>query len=175
MAPLFILVISFLVLRAVGFLGVRRLSSWREAGLLAVMIMFLFTGFTHFTPMKHDYALMLPGFVPMKVWVIHLTGALQILGAIGLLVPRTRRLAGISLALLLVAMFPGNVYAALNDVPFRGEPPTPLWLRTPIQLLFIGMVLWTSTRRSSSKEDEQPQVEEPIVEHEQPSRQGATS
>jgi uncharacterized membrane protein len=175
MAPLFILVISLLVLRAVGFLGVRRLSSWREAGLLAVVIMFLFTGATHFTPMKHDYALMLPAFMPMKVWVIDLTGALQILGAIGLLVPRTRRLAGICLALLLVAMFPGNVYAALNDVPFRGEPPTPLWLRTPIQLLFIGMVLWTSTRRSSSKKDEQPRVEESIVGHEQSSRQGAPS
>ncbi len=174
MAPLFILVISFLVLRAIGLLGVKRLSSWQEAGLLAVAIMFLFTGSTHFTTMKHDYAAMLPGFVPMKVSIIHLTGVLQITGAIGLLVPRTRRLAGIGLALLLVGMFPGNVYAALNDVPFRGEPPTPLWLRTPIQLFYVGMVLWTSTKRPSP-EVEQPQVKEPVVEHEQPSRQGASS
>jgi uncharacterized membrane protein len=72
----------------------------------------------------------------------------------------------------LVAMFPGNVYAALNDVPFRGEPPTPLWLRTPVQLFFIGMVLWTSNKRRSEKV-EQPQ--EPVVEHEQSSRQGAPS
>ncbi len=174
MAPLFILVISFLVLRAVGLLGVRKLSSWRESGLLAVAIMFLFTGFTHFGDMKHDYAAMLPGFVPTKVWVIHLTGALQILGAVGLLVPRTRRLAGICLALLLVAMFPGNVYAALNDVPFRGEPPTPLWLRTPIQLIYIGIVLWTSTKRRPERV-EQPQTREPAVEPEQRSREGATS
>ena len=174
MAPLFILVISFLVLRTIGLLGVRRLSSWREAGLLAVAIMFLFTGATHFGAMKHDYAAMLPGFVPMKVWVIHLTGALQIAGAVGLLVPRTRRLAGVALALLLVAMFPGNVYAALTDVPFRGEPPTPLWLRTPIQLLFIGMVLWTSTTRQPGRV-EQPRAEEPAVEPEQPYRQGAPS
>jgi uncharacterized membrane protein len=173
-APLFILVISFLVLRAIGLLGVRRLSSWQEAGLLAVAIMFLFTGSTHFTAMKHDYAAMLPGFVPMKVSIIHLTGVLQITGAIGLLVPRTRRLAGIGLALLLVAMFPGNVYAAVNEIPFRGEPPTPLWLRTPIQLFYIGMVLWTSTKRPSERV-EQPQAKEPVVEHEQPSRQGAPS
>jgi uncharacterized membrane protein len=78
------------------------------------------------------------------------------------------------LALLLVAMFSGNVYAALNDVPFRGEPPTPLWLRTPIQLFFIGMVLWTSTKRRS-EDVEQPQLREPVVEHEQPSRQSAPS
>jgi uncharacterized membrane protein len=174
MAPLFILVISFLVLRAIGLLGVRRLSSWQEAGLVAVAIMFLFTGSTHFTAMKHDYAAMLPGFAPMKVSIIHMTGALQIAGAIGLLVPRTRRLAGLGLALLLVAMFPGNVYAALNDVPFRGEPPTPLWLRTPIQLFYIGMIWWASIKRPSPKV-EQPQVKEPVVEHDQPSRQGAPS
>jgi uncharacterized membrane protein len=55
---------------------------------------------------------------------------------------------------------PGNVYAAVNEVPFRGEPPTPLWLRTPIQLLFIGMVLWTSVRKPLDRV-EAPRVEEP--------------
>jgi uncharacterized membrane protein len=110
----------------------------------------------------------------MKVSIIHLTGALQIAGAVGLLIPRTRRLAGICLALLLVAMFPGNVYAALNEVPFRGEPPTPLWLRTPIQLFFIGMVLWTSIKERP-KEVGRPRLEERVAEHEQPSRQGASS
>jgi uncharacterized membrane protein len=149
MAPLFVLVISFLLLRGVGFLGVRRLSSWREAGLIAVVIMFLFTGVRHFSGMKHDYAAMLPGPLSGNLGIIYLTGALQIAGAVGLLISRTRRLAGICLVLLLVAMFPGNVYAAVNEVPFRGEPPTPLWLRTPIQLFFIGMVWWTSIRKPS--------------------------
>ena len=174
MAPLVILVISFILLRGVGLLGVRRLSSWREAGLYAVAIMFLFTGATHFSGMKHDYAAMLPEPLSGNLGMIYLTGVLQIAGAVGLLIPRTRRLAGICLALLLVAMFPGNVYAAINEIEFRGEPPTPLWLRAPIQLFFIGMVLWTSTKRRSEKV-EQPQVKEPVVEHEQPSRQGASS
>jgi uncharacterized membrane protein len=97
--------------------------------------------------MRHDYAAMLPGTLSGNVGLIYLTGALQIAGAVGLLISRTRRLAGICLVLLLVAMFPGNMYAAVNEVPFRGEPPTPLWLRTPIQLFFIGMVLWTSVSK----------------------------
>jgi hypothetical protein len=57
-------------------LGVRRLSSWKEAGLLAVTIMFLYTGSTHFSAIKQEYAAVRPGFVPMKVWIIHLTGTL---------------------------------------------------------------------------------------------------
>jgi uncharacterized membrane protein len=155
MAPVFVLVVSFLLLRGLGLLGVGRLSSWREAGLLAVAITFLFTGATHFTAIKHDYAAMLPGPLSGNLCVIYLTGALQMAGAVGLLIPRTRRLAGICLVLLLVAMFPGNVYAAVNEVPFRGEPPTPLWLRTPIQLLFIGAVLWTAVSGGVNHEDTQ--------------------
>lgn len=174
MAPLFILVVTFLVLRTIGLLGVKILSSWREAGLFAVTIMFLFTGVTYFIDMKYNYAAMLPGFAPMKVSIIHLTGALQILGAIGLLIPRTRRLAGVCLALLLVAMFPGNVYAAINGGPFRGEPPTPLWLRAPIQLFFIGMTLWTSIGKRPNEVGQQL-TGRPAGEHEQPARQGASS
>lgn len=158
MAALFVLVISFLLLRGLGLLGVRRLSSWREAGLMAVVILFLFTGSTHFSAMKHDYAAMLPSPLSGNLGIIYLTGVLEIAGALGLLVPRTRRLAGICLVLYLLAVFPGNVYAAVNEVPFRGEPPTPLWLRTPIQLFFIGMVWWTAVRRPLERA-EAPRVE----------------
>jgi uncharacterized membrane protein len=162
MAPLFVLVVSFLLLRGLGLLGIRRLSSWREAGLIAVVITFLFTGATHFTGMKQDYAAMVPGPLSGNLGIIYLTGALQIAGAVGLLIPRTRRLAGLCLVVLLVAMFPGNVYAAVNEVPFRGEPPTPLWLRTPIQLFFIGMVWWTSVSKPRDEQAEAPPAASPI-------------
>jgi uncharacterized membrane protein len=72
---------------------VRQLSSWKEAGLIAVATMFLSTGSTHFTVMKHDYAAMLPSPLSENNLIIYLTGALQIAGAVGLLVPRTWRLA----------------------------------------------------------------------------------
>ena len=150
MTSVFVLAISFLVLRGVGWLGVKRLSSWREAGRGALVIMFVFTGVSHFTTMKYDFAAMIPPPLPNDLWVIYLTGVLEIVGAIGLLIPRTRRLAGICLVLLLVALFPANVYAALNEIPLRGEAPTPLWLRTPMQLLFIGMVWWTSIKAPAS-------------------------
>ena len=146
MTSVFVLVVSFLVLRGVGWLGVKQLSSWRNAGRLALVIMFLFTGTFHFTSMKYDFAAMIPAPLPNDLWVIYLTGVLEIVGALGLLIPRTRKLAGICLVLLLVALFPANVYAALNEIPLRGEAPTPLWLRGPIQLLFIGMVWWTSIK-----------------------------
>jgi len=144
MAPVFVLAISLILLRAVGWLGVKRLSSWRDAGRIALAAMFLFTGATHFSGMQHDYAAMVPDPLPRSLWVIYLTGLLQLAGAIGLLIPRLRTMAGICLAILLIAMFPANVNAAVNGIPFRGEPPTELWLRVPIQILFIWMIWWAS-------------------------------
>jgi uncharacterized membrane protein len=113
--------------------------------------MFLFTSTAHFSSMKHDLAAMMPEPLPDGLWIIYLTGVFEIAGAIGLLIPRTRRLAGIGLLLLLVAMFPANVNAALNGIPLGGEPATALWLRTPMQLLFVAMVWWTSVAYPESR------------------------
>jgi uncharacterized membrane protein len=155
-------------------LGVERLSSWRAAGRGALAIMFVFTGASHFTGMKHDFAAMIPPPLPNGLWVIYLSGLFEIAGAVGLLIPRTRKLAGICLVLLLVALFPANVYAALSEVPLRGEAATPLWIRTPMQLLYIGVVWWTSIK-APPKEVGPPRVKEPVVERQQPSREGASS
>jgi uncharacterized membrane protein len=174
MVSLFVLVISFILLRGLGWIGVKHLSSWRDAGRFALVIMFLFTGTSHFTSMKYDLAAMIPAPLPNGLWVIYLTGFFEIAGAVGLLIPRTRKLAGICLVLLLVGLFSANVNAALNEIPLRGEAATPLWIRTPMQLLYIGMVWWTSIKEHP-KEVERPWVEERVAEHEQPSRQGASS
>ena len=173
MASLFVLVISFILLRGLGWIGVKRLSSWRDAGRYALVIMFLFTGSSHFSNMKHDFAAMIPAPFPNGLWVIYLTGLFEIAGAIGLLIPRTRKLAGICLVLLLVGLFSANVNAALNEIPLRGEAATPLWIRTPMQLLYIGMVWWTSIK-ARPKGVEPSRVKEPVVER-QPSREGASS
>jgi uncharacterized membrane protein len=158
MVSVFVLVMSTLLLRGVGWLGVKQLSSWRDASRGGLVIMFLFTGASHFTSMKYDFAAMIPAPLPDDLWVIYLSGVLEIAGAIGLLIPRTRKVAGICLVLLLVALFPANVNAALNEIPLRGEAPTPLWLRAPMQLLFIGMVWWTSIKEPATtrRGEEQP-------------------
>ena len=87
---------------------------------------------------------MVPKAFPNPRVLVHFTGVLEVLGAVGLLVPATRSFAGLGLALLLVAMFPANVNVSRKEVELRGKAPTPLRLRTPMQLLFIGMTLWVA-------------------------------
>ena len=147
MVPFYIFVISSLLLRGVGWLGVPYLNSWQQAVRVALTITFLFTGATHFTEMKQDYAAMIPSPFPKSLWLIYLTGILEIAGAIGLLLPRVRGIAGVCLIVLLVALFPANINAALNNIPFRGQPPTALWLRALIQICFIVAIWWSSISR----------------------------
>ena len=144
MVPFGLLLVSLLVFRSLGALGVEPLSDWRNAAALALAVMFLFMASAHFTSMRRDLIAMVPSVFPRPELLVSVTGVLEVLGAVGLLVPATRSVAGIGLILLLVAMFPANVAAARGQVPLRGRPPTPLPLRLSLQLVFIGMTWWAT-------------------------------
>jgi len=107
--------------------------------------MFVFTATAHFNKMKHDLARMIPVYFPRPLLIVYTTGVLELLGAAGLVLPEFRRVAGICLIALLIGMFIANVNAAQKGVTLCGKPPTPLWLRAPMQILF-GVLLWWSTR-----------------------------
>jgi uncharacterized membrane protein len=143
-ASLFVLVLTAVALRIAGWLGVTPLTSWRTVGRTSSSVMLLFTGSSHFSSMKEDFMAMLPDPVPKDVRIIYITGLAEIAGAIGLLIPNTRRAAGVALVIQLAAMFPANVNATLTDIPLRGKPPTTLWLRAPMQLLYIAVIWLTA-------------------------------
>lgn len=145
MALLVVLFTSWFIFRGIGALGVGALATWHDSARYALAVMFVFTSIAHFNKMKHDLARMVPHVFPRPMLIIYLTGMLEFLGAVGLLLPRFLSLAGICLIALLIAMFPANVKAALEHTTLRGKPATGLWLRAPMQLLFIGL-LWWSTR-----------------------------
>ena len=144
MVPLGVLLASLLVFRTFGALGFEPLSEWRTAAACALAVMFLFTASAHFTRTKKDLIAMVPSVFPRPELLVSATGVLEVLGAVGLLVPATRSLAGTGLILLLVAMFPANVAAARKGMPLRGKPPTPLPLRLFLQLVFIGTTWWAT-------------------------------
>ena len=121
------------------------LASWQDSARYALVVMFIFTATAHFNKMKHDLARMIPPYFPRPLLVVYITGVLALLGAVGLMLPAFHTLAGICLIALLVGIFIANVNAAQRGVTLRGKPPTPLWLRAPMQILFIAL-LWWSTR-----------------------------
>jgi len=144
MIVLLVLLGSWLILRGAGALGVTALGTWHESVRYALAFMFVFTSVAHFNRMRHDLARMIPSFFPRPMLIIYITGVCEFLGAAGLLVQKFRSLAGICLILLLGGMFTANVNAALKAMTLGGRPVTALWLRTPMQILFIGLIWWAS-------------------------------
>lgn len=79
-----------------------------------------------------------------------MTGILEIAGAIGLVLPRTSRLAAAWLIVLFAAMFPANVHAARQNLKIGGRPVTPLPLRAAVQAGLIAAAAATMFRNAGS-------------------------
>jgi len=99
--------------------------------------MFLFTASAHWGKRRVDLIAMVPPAIPRPDLMVTLTGVLEILGAVGLLIPTTAKAAAACLMVLLIALFPANIRAAREKLTIGGKPATPLLLRTLLQVIFI--------------------------------------
>ncbi len=113
-----------------------RAGRWILAGLFVV------SGTLHFVA-PEPFVRIVPPMLPSPRALVWISGGAELLGGIGLLVPRSRRAAGYGLALLLVAVFPANVYMAVAHVPSSGWMGNPWlqWLRLPLQVPLIWLAL----------------------------------
>lgn len=143
MIVLVILIGSALLFRVLGFLGVPVFATWRDSTLGALAVMFCFTGIAHFGRFRADIEKMVPPWVPNPRRIVMWTGICEILGAMGLLIPETRFVAGICLIILLVAVFPANIHAARTGATLGGRAVSALWIRAPMQVLLIMLIAWT--------------------------------
>lgn len=112
-------------------------------GLIAAI--FVAAGALHFVTPEF-YLRIMPPYVPLHREMVALSGAAEILGGVGVLVPRVRRWAGVGLMLLLVAVFPANVEMALHPARY-GVAPAAAWLRLPLQPLLVLWIWWATRER----------------------------
>ena len=137
MIVLLVLFGSLVFFRVLGVAGVAAFQSWILSARVALAVMFLLTASFHFTPMKKDLIAMVPPELPRPDLLVLLTGIAELAGAIGLLIPAIRYWAALGLIVLMAAVLPANISATKRSVLLRGQPPTPLSLRIPMQVLFV--------------------------------------
>ncbi|KAB2336821.1 DoxX family membrane protein [Cytobacillus depressus] len=141
MVPFILLIVSFLIFRLIGFFGLSYFDVWETSLRSAVALMFLFTAMAHWGKRRPDLIKMVPPALPNPDFIVTATGILEIIGAIGLLIPITSNIASLSLALLLIVMFPSNIRAARKGITIGGRPSTPLFPRTILQIIFLTAVI----------------------------------
>ncbi|MDB6024066.1 MAG: DoxX family rane protein [Verrucomicrobiales bacterium] len=100
---------------------------------------FIVAGANHFLN-PGPYRAMMPSYLPWPVGLVAWSGVAEIVGGLGLLIPRVRPFAAWGLIALLVAVFPANLNVALHGWAGVGFPQWSLWLRLPLQFLFIWWV-----------------------------------
>ncbi|MBQ1019292.1 DoxX family protein [Micromonospora sp. D93] len=139
MAPLIALIVGTALARLAGLAGISALDDWIGALRVGLAVMFALTAVAHFAGQRRaDLIAMVPPRLPRPDLLVTVTGALEVIGAVGLLVPATSRVAAAGLGLLMLAMFPANVSAARRRLTLGGRPVTPLAQRTLLQIVFVA-------------------------------------
>jgi uncharacterized membrane protein len=87
-----------------------------------------------------------PRVLPAPLVLVWVSGFFEALGGVGLLIPKTRRAAGIGLVLLYIAVFPANINMCVHPELGGSIPLWALWARLPFQVVFIALALWVSRK-----------------------------
>jgi uncharacterized membrane protein len=142
MAVIVTLVLGTLGARFAGWLGGWGYAdTWPSAIAVGLAAMFVLTGVAHFVnPLRRDMIAIVPPGLPVPALLVTITGVLELMGAAGLLYPPTRVAAAVCLLVLMVVIFPANVYASRMPNP-PNSMQSRLPLRTVEQVVFIGAAL----------------------------------
>ncbi len=126
-------------------------SRWRTILRCLTAVVFVCAGANHFAHPRF-YLKIVPPFFPAPAALVAISGACEIIGGIGLLIPPLQRAAGWGLLALLIAVFPANLYMALDPdrVPHGDIPVWLLWFRLPMQAVFIAWVWWVALKQPRS-------------------------
>ena len=126
----------------------KALTRGRQIATVFAAIFYIGAGLLHFIK-PESYLKLMPPYIPWHHADVIISGAGEILGGFGLLFAQTRRAAAWGLVVLLIAVFPANLYMATNPIETGSEgiPALIRWGRLPLQAVFIWWVLWCTTRR----------------------------
>ena len=143
MKPLLILLVVF-VISLFALKIVRGEYEFALPARIALSAMLVFTSIGHFAFTK-GMSMMIPTPIPYKTEIVYLTGIIEIIAAVGLLIPAFKVPTAWLLILFFVMLLPANIYAAIKHIDyqkatFNGNGLNYLWFRIPLQILFIA---WT--------------------------------
>jgi uncharacterized membrane protein len=117
-------------------------SQARVIGLVIVFLWFLIGGIAHFVATATEMRIV-PPYIPWPRATVLVSGVFELLGALGLLHPSTRRAAGVGLFALTMAVTPAHIYmlrrSDLFDVPYWA-----LVLRLPLQAALLVLIAWST-------------------------------
>lgn len=122
----------------------------RHTGLAIVFAWFFVGGIGHFTATDFFVAIV-PPWVPFPLWVVYLSGVIEIALALLIVWPKTRPMAGWGLVALTIAVTPANVHMYMNPDQFPDASQSVYLIRLIVQVFLIALIWWST--RAPKKPD----------------------
>jgi uncharacterized membrane protein len=141
MAPFIVLVALFALLSILGYFKIPIAFGWWTSLRFALAGMFLLTASAHWGKRRPDLIRMIPTFFPRPDLLVTVTGVLELLGAIGLMLPKVATYAALGLTFMLLAVFPANIHAARQHLTIAGRPVEALLPRSLLQIVFLAATI----------------------------------
>ena len=116
---------------------------FKQITIYLMSVFYIFGGIKHFTNVGW-YMKIMPPYLSYHKELVYLSGAFEILLGIMLVFEKTRFLTGWGLILLLIAIFPANIYLAQTNGAAMNISPALAWGRLPFQAVFIALAYWHS-------------------------------
>ena len=123
-------------------------------------VFFVVAGLNHFINPAF-YLKAMPPYLPWPLFLVYLSGFFEVALGVLLLAPALTRIAAWGLVALLIAVFPANIQMAINPELYPDISPLALWLRLPLQAVFIAWAYW-HTRAGGRVDDDYPPAAEDL-------------
>jgi uncharacterized membrane protein len=121
-------------------------------GRIILSFFFISVGIFHLISPK-AFLLIMPSYLPIPLALVYISGVAELLGGMAIMIPFLRKMAAWGLIVLLIAVFPANIYALQNGMTIAGHS-VPHWiliLRLPVQFIFIYWVYGCCLKKDDSR------------------------
>ena len=129
------------------FKQINLLQKYKLFTTYVMSIMYVFIGIRHFTDPQY-FLDIVPPQLPSKLFLVYLTGLIEVVGGAAILAQKTRKAGAYLLIFLLISVFPANIYLYLSETPqnLLGISKTDALIRMPFQIPLILLAFWHSKK-----------------------------
>ena len=123
------------------------IEKYKLLSIYVMSFMYVFIGIKHFTDPQY-FLDIVPPQLPSKLFLVYLTGLIEVVGGAAILAPKTRKVGAYLLIFLLVSVFPANIYLYVSESPqsLLGISETDALIRMPFQIPLILLAFWHSKK-----------------------------
>ena len=117
------------------------ISIVKNSSIAFASLFYVLVGIQHFANAQW-FVQIVPPYLPYPLPLVYISGLFEIALGLMLLIPPLRSIAGWGLILLLIAVFPANIYVAQTNGEAMNTTPLMAWGRLPLQFVFIAIAYW---------------------------------